>query len=83
MLHFNDRVSFAPKSVVIEIGLLDTAFLERDLAVECRLDPKMMALLTCAWMYRVDDGAAIDATYDAPDTQPLVQSTLDFRNLAI
>ena len=54
--------------VAVEIGLLDTAVLQRDLTIECRRDAEDDGALDLRLDgIGIDDGAAIDRADDAPD----------------
>src|SRR6266567_9615201 len=61
------RLIHAQDLVSIEIGLLDTAVFQRDLAMECRRDAEDdRALDLCPDGIGIDDGAAIDGADNAP-----------------
>src|SRR5712691_6248613 len=73
------RLIHAQDLVGIEVGLLDTAVFESDLAIERRRDAEH----DCALDLRpdgigIDDGAAIDRTDDPPDTNCSAARHFDF-----
>src|SRR5439155_11303852 len=76
------RLVHAQDLVAIEIGLLDTAVFEGDLAVERRGDAEDdRALDLRADGIGIDDGAAIDRASDAPDTNRAILRHFKFGNL--
>ena len=75
------RLVYAQHSVGIEVGLLDTAVLERDLAIERGRDAEdHRALDLRPDGVGIDHGAAVDRTNDPPDTSRPVARYFDFRN---
>src|SRR5580704_2905452 len=76
------RLVHAQDLVAIEVGLLDTAVLQRDLAIErCRDAEDDRALDLCPDGIGIDDGAAIDRADDASDTNRSVPRHLDLSDL--
>ena len=68
--------------VGIEIGLLDTAVLQRDLAIERRRDAEDDRALDLRLDgVGIDDGAAIDRADDAPDANRSVLRHFDLGDL--
>ena len=73
----------AQNLVSVEIGLLDTAVLQRDLAIKRSRDAEdERALDLSPDGIRVDDGAAIDRADDPPHTNRAILRHLDFGNPA-
>ena len=76
------RLIHAQHLVGIEVGLLDTAVLQRDLAIERGRDAEDDRALDLRLDgVGIDDGAAIDRADDAPDTNGAILRHLDLGNL--
>ena len=71
------RLIHAQDLIAIEVGLLDAAVLERDLAIERSRDAENNRALDLRLDgIGIDDGAAIDRADDAPDTNRTVLRNL-------
>jgi hypothetical protein len=67
--------------VAIEVGLLNTAVFEGDVAIERRDAEDDPSLDLRANSIGIDDGSAIDRPHDAPNTNRAILRSFNFGNL--
>src|SRR5450755_1814072 len=76
------RLVHAKHLVAVEVGLLDTAVLERDLTMKCGRDAEDNRTLNLRpYGIGVDHGATVHCADDAPDTNRAILRYFNFGNL--